>query len=97
MVCCGGKWTYQGFGSEVVSSFRVDVDKGKWSWFCCPGETKEYVIRDSDGYGEVENLDILLDQIDKILTVITLVLFSREATLELAILVSLSVRPSIHL
>ena len=75
VVCCGGKWTYQGFGSEVVSSFRVDVDKGKWSWFCCPGDTKEYVIRDSDGYGDVDNLDILLDQIDKILTVITFVLF----------------------
>ena len=67
--CCGEKWTYQGLGSEVISSFQVDVDQGKWSWFCCPGETKEFVIRDRDSYGDVENLDIILDQIDKILTV----------------------------
>ena len=69
MGCCGDKWLTYGFGSEVLTSFKVDVDKGRWSWCCCPGDVKEFVIRDRDGYGAVENLDIILDKIDKILTV----------------------------
>ena len=50
---------------------QVEPGQGRWSWPCCPGPTKPYVVRERAGYGDLEpaTLDPLLDTVDQILSV----------------------------
>ena len=52
---------------------QVEPGQGRWSWPCCPGPTKPYVVRERAGYGDLEpaSLDPLLDTVDQILSVST--------------------------
>ena len=62
-------WTYEGLGMRVQNYFKVDARKGKWSLPCCRTGTKRFVIRNPENYGNVKNLDTVLDEVDKILNV----------------------------
>ena len=63
------EWTYEGLGMRVQNYFKVDARNGKWSFPCCRTGTKRFVIRNPENYGNVKNLDTVLDEVDKILTV----------------------------
>ena len=56
---------------EKYPMLQVDPGQGRWSWPCCPGPTKPYVVRERAGYGDLEpaTLDPLLDTVDQILSV----------------------------
>ena len=63
------KWTYEGLGMMVQNYFLIDAKKGKWSLLCCKTGTKKFVIRSPENYGNVKNLDQILDEVDRILSV----------------------------
>ena len=64
-------FVYSLFLDEKYPMLQVDPGQGRWSWPCCPGPTKPYVVRERAGYGDLEpaTLDPLLDTVDQILSV----------------------------
>ena len=62
---------YSLFLDEKYPMLQVEPGQGRWSWPCCPGPTKPYVVRERAGYGDLEpaTLDPLLDTVDQILSV----------------------------
>ena len=72
------KWDYEGLGMMVHNSFKIDKAKGKWSLPCCITGTKKFVVRDLQSYGDVGNLDRVLDEVDSILSVIQCTFNSRK-------------------
>ena len=66
--CYNSRWENEGAGMIPVNHFKVDTEPLRY--LCCGGgEIKNFVVRDGEGYGDIENLDPLLDQIDNILAV----------------------------
>ena len=76
--CIMRKWDYEGLGMMVHNSFKIDKAKGKWSLPCCITGTKKFVMRDLQSYGDVGNLDRVLDEVDSILSVIQCTFSSRK-------------------
>ena len=66
-----GKWQFAGLGQVPFNHFEIDKNQGRCIGCGC-GDVKPFVRREREGYGNITNLDPLLDEVDIILTVSTL-------------------------
>ena len=53
---------------DIKTSFEIDLNQGKWT-FPCARDQKQYVVRDESRYKEFNNLNVLFDSVDQILSV----------------------------
>ena len=53
---------------DIKTSFEIDLNQGKWT-FPCARDRKKYVVRDESRYKEFNNLNVLFDSVDQILSV----------------------------
>ena len=53
---------------DIKTSFEIDLNQGKWT-FPCARDLKQYIVRDESRYKEFNNLNVLFDSVDQILSV----------------------------